>query len=208
MTVHRSIKGPLRVMSVPETIVAESSIAAVDSAGIAIPVDAAGERRSRLGVRAWLLTAVIFLVPLVTYGPATFHDFGLRDDYSNLREAHEEPQAVIKFCASHARPIYGWLLQATYGQTSSVQNLEWLRFAASLLLGAISFVSFRGLRALGWSFSTSLCFAVLLALIPSAQVISAWAVGWPYAATALLAFGGFFTVEGALIVGVSAGRGR
>ena len=49
---------------------------------------------------------------------------------------------------------------------------------------------------------------VLLALIPSAQVISAWAVGWPYAATALLAFGGFFTVEGALIVGVSAGRGR
>ena len=104
-------------MSVPENIVAESSIAvAVDGAGIAIPADTAVERRTRLGVRAWLLTAVIFLVPLITYWPATFHDFGLRDDYSNLREAHEEPQAVIKFCASHARPIYGWLLQATYGQ--------------------------------------------------------------------------------------------
>ena len=190
-------------MSVPETLVREQSIAVP----IAHPGVAVG-RRSVAGVRAWMLTALLFLVPLVAYWPATFHDFGLRDDYSNLREAHEEPGTIIKFCASHARPIYGWLLQSTYGQTSSVQNLQWMRFGASLLLGAIALVGFRGLRALGWSFSTSLCFAVLLALIPSAQVISAWAVGWPYAAAALLAFGGFFTVEGALIVGLSAGRGR
>src|SRR5580692_4766450 len=189
-------------MSVPENIVTESSI--VESSIVA-PIGHAGavaERRAAFGVRAWLLTAVLFLVPLVTYWPATFHDFGLRDDYSNLRESHEEPRTVIKFCASHARPIYGWLLQATYGQTNSVQDLQWMRFAASLLLGAIALVGFRGLRALGWSFSTSLCFAVLLALIPSAQVIAGWAVGWPYAATALLAFGGFFTVEGALAVGL------
>jgi len=190
-------------MSVPETVVTEPSIA-VPIGSPAVAVD----RRAALGVRAWLLTAVLFLVPLVTYWPATFHDFGLRDDYSNLRESHEEPRTVVKFCASHARPIYGWLLQATYGQTSTVQDLQWMRFAASLLLGAISLVSFRGLRALGWSFSTSLSFAVLLALIPSAQVIAGWAVGWPYAAAALLAFGGFFTVEGALNVGMSAGPGR
>jgi MFS family permease len=115
---------------------------------------------------------------------------------------------VVKFCASHARPIYGWLLQATYGQTNSVQDLQWMRFAASLLLGALALVSFRGLRALGWSFSTSLCFAVLLALIPSAQVMAGWAVGWPYVAAALLACGGFFTAEGALTAGMRAGRGR
>ena len=159
-------------------------------------------------LRTWVLTAFIFLVPLVTYWPATFHDFGLRDDYSNLREAHEEPGKIIQFCASHARPIYGWLLQSTYGQTSSVQNLQWMRLFASLLLGALSYVCFRALRSLGWSFSTSLCFAVLLALVPAAQVIAGWAVGWPYAATALLAIGGFFTVEGALIVGMSAGPAR
>jgi hypothetical protein len=192
-------------MSVPESIVTETS------ASIAVPLGHSGlavERHSVLGWRAWLLIAMLFAVPLVTYWPATFHDFGLRDDYSNLREAHEEPRTVIKFCASHARPIYGWLLQATYGQTNTVQNLQWMRFAASLLLGAISLVSFRGLRALGWSFSASLAFAVLLALVPSAQVIAAWAVGWPYAAAALLAIGGFFTVEGALNVGLSAGRAR
>ena len=86
-----------------------------------------------------MLTAVLFLVPLVTYWPATFHDYGLRDDYSNLREAHEEIGKVVKFCASHARPIYGWLLQATFGQTSSVQNLEWMRFVAALLLIRLGF---------------------------------------------------------------------
>ena len=158
--------------------------------------------------RAWLLTAVLFFIPLATYWPATFHDYGLRDDYSNLREAHEEPGTVVKFCASHARPIYGWLLQATYGQTNSVQNLQWMRLAASLLLGAISLVMFRGLRTLGWAFNTSLLFAILLALVPSAQVIASWAVGWPYAAAALLAIAGFFTVEGAITVGLTAGVGR
>ena len=203
-TVHCSITGTITdLMSVPENAVTEPSIA-VPIGGAVVAV----ERRDALGLRAWLLTAMLFLVPLVTYWPATFHDFGLRDDYSNLREAHEEPGKVIKFCASHARPIYGWLLQSTYGQTDSVQDLQWMRFAASLLLGALSLVSFRGLRALGWSFSTSLSFAVLLALIPSAQVMAGWAVGWPYVATALLAFGGFFTVEGALAVGLSAGPGR
>ena len=66
----------------------------------------------------------------------------------------------------------------------------------------------RGLRSLGWSYNTSLCVALLISLVPSAQVIAGWAVGWPYAATALLAVGGFFTAEGALNVGLSAGAGR
>jgi hypothetical protein len=154
--------------------------------------------RSRAGLRSWLLTAFLFAIPVTAYWPATFHDFGLRDDYSNLREAHEEPGKILQFCASHARPIYGMLLQATYGQTTTVGNLCWMRLAASLILGAISWVMFRGLRALGWSFETSLCAALMIGLLPAAQVIAAWAVGWPYAATALLALGAFFTVENAL----------
>ena len=174
----------------------------------ASPAAAGVESGRALSIGGWLLTALFFLVPLLTYWPATFHDYGLRDDYSNLREAHEEPGTILNFCASHARPIYGWLLQATYEQTDSVQDLHWMRFAASLLLGAVSLVMFRGLRALGWSFNTALCVAILLALVPSAQVIAGWAVGWPYAATALLAIAAFFTVEGALTIGGSAGAGR
>jgi hypothetical protein len=199
--------------SVPKTVLDDTSLgeSVLSERAIAVPSGspaAIARPRARVGVRAWMLTALLFLIPLVAYWPATFHDYGLRDDYSNLREAHEEVGKVLQFCASHARPIYGWLLQATYGQTTSVQNLQWLRFVAALLLGAISLVSFRGLRAVGWSLNTSLCFAVLLSLVPSAQVIAGWAVGWPYAATALLAFGGFFTAESALTVGLRAGVGR
>jgi hypothetical protein len=184
---------------------------ALSEPAIAVPIgnpSAISEPQSILGIRAWMLTALLFVLPLLTYWPATFHDYGLRDDYSNLREAHEEAGKVLQFCSSHARPIYGLLLQATYGQTNSVQNLQWMRFVAALLLGALSLVSFRGMRALGWSFNSSLCLAVLLALVPSAQVIAAWAVGWPYAATALLAVGGFFTAEGAMAIGLRAGLGR
>jgi hypothetical protein len=193
-------------MSVPKPVLREA-LTEPPIALPAAPAAAAVDGRA-LNISGWLLTALFFLVPLVTYWPATFHDYGLRDDYSNLREAHEEPGTILNFCASHARPIYGWLLQATYGQTNSVENLHWMRFTASLLLGAVSLVMFRGLRALGWSFSTALCFAILLALVPSAQVIAGWAIGWPYAATALLAIGAFFTVEGALTIGRSAGDGR
>ncbi len=194
-------------MSVPEPVLSEP----LTAPGITVPIgytDVYADRRSAVGVRAWVLTALLFLVPLVTYWPATFYDFGLRDDYSNLREAHEEPGKVVQFCASHARPIYGWLLQSTYGQTSSVQNLQWMRCLASLLLGAISLVMFRGLRALGWSFDASLGVAMLLALVPSSQIIAGWAVGWPYAAAALLAVGGFFAADGALAAGFLAGTGR
>ena len=204
--------------SVPKTVLGDTvlsdsvlSDSALSEAAIAVPIGtpvAITQPRIAARVRAWLLTAMLFLVPLVAYWPATFHDYGLRDDYSNLREAHEEVGKVLQFCASHARPIYGWLLQTTYGQTSSVQNLQWLRFVAALLLGAMSLVSFRGLRAVGWSMNTSLVFAVLVSLVPSAQVIAGWAIGWPYAATALLAIGGFFSVEGALALGLRAGVGR
>ena len=198
-------------MSVPEPVIGEPLAESAIAVPPTIDVPATHERaqsRSAVGVRGLLLTAFLFLVPLVAYWPATFHDYGLRDDYSNLREAHEEPGKILRFCASHARPIYGWLLQSTYGQTSSVQNLRWMRLFASLILGAISLVTFRGLRALGWSFNSSLCVALTVALVPAAQVIAGWAVGWPYAATALLAFGVFFIADGALAMGPAAGARR
>jgi len=194
-------------MSVPKRVLGE----ALTDSSVVVPLDHAATvrvQRRALISRTWLITAFLFLVPLATYWPTTFHDYGLRDDYSNLREAHEEPGVVLKFCASTARPVYGWLLQATYGQTSSVNNLRWMRLLAAILLGAMSLVMFRGLRSLGWSFHPSLCFAMLLSLVPSAQVIASWAVGWPYAATTLPAIAGFFAAEGALQAGRDGGIRR
>ena len=184
-------------MSTDKTVIAPTSISAPPVAAT-LPV----ERVRTGGIGAWLLAAILMLVPLVAYWPTTFHDYGLRDDYSNLREAHEEPGKVMKFCASHARPIYGQLLQASYGLTSSVQNLQWMRFLAALLLGTLSLVSFRSLRSFGWSFNSSLAFALLVVLVPSAQVVAAWAVGWPYVVAALLGIAAFFAAEGATPAGI------
>jgi hypothetical protein len=182
-------------MSVPERAISDP----LAPSAIGAPAGhAEATRRSAVGVRGWVLIAFLFLMPLVAYWPATFHEYGLRDDYSNLRESHEEAGKIVTFCASHARPIYGWLLQATYGQTSSVHNLEWMRLGASFLLGALSLVLLRGLRALGWSFGAALVVALLVPLVPSAQVMAGWAVGWPYVATALPAVGAFFAAETAL----------
>ena len=193
-----NLQPTLRKTALPEPAIAVP----IGTGAVAIP------RTRVFGLRALLVTGFLLLVPVLTYWSATFHDYALRDDYSNLREAHEEIGKVVAFCASHARPIYGWLLQATFAQAGSVQSLQWLRLGASLLLGALSLVSFRGLRSLGWSFNSSLCFAILLALLPSSQVIAAWAIGWPYAVAALLAVGGFFTADGALSVGLKGGAGR
>jgi hypothetical protein len=183
-------------MSTDKTVLAPPSIA-VPATVPAVPAAAAAERTRAGGLNSWVLAAILLLVPLVAYWPTTFHDYGLRDDYSNLREAHQEPGKVLKFCASHARPIYGQLLQASYGLTTSVQNLQWMRFLAALLLGALSLVSFRSLRTFGWSFNSSLAFALLVVLVPSSQVIAAWAVGWPYAVAALLGVASFFAADGA-----------
>ena len=99
-----------------------------------------------------MLTALLFLIARWSlYWPATFHEYGLRDDYSNLREAQEEPGKVVQFCASHARPIYGWLLQSTYGQPPACKTCSGCASSPRCCSAAISLVMFRGLRALGWS---------------------------------------------------------
>ncbi len=191
-------------MSSPERLVSQT----LAPPAIAVPVPTSESRHTSAGLQAWLLTGFLFLLPVVAYWPATFHDYGLRDDYSNLRESHEELGKVLQFCASHARPIYGWLLQASYGATMSVHALEWLRLLASVLLGSLSLVMFRGLRAVGWSSNASLCVAVLISLVPASQVIAGWAVGWPYAATALVAMAACFSVESALVNRTAAAGGR
>ena len=184
-------------------VLATSPLAVPDFQDLLAPSAAenAHAARRRVALQALFLAALLLLVPLFTYAPTTFHDYGLRDDYSNLREAHEEPGKILKFCASHARPIYGQLLQASYGMVTSVQNLQWMRLTAAILLGVLSLVSFRSLRALGWTLYPALCFAVLVVLVPSSQVVAAWALGWPYALAALVGVAAFFVAEGALAAG-------
>jgi hypothetical protein len=155
----------------------------------------------RSAILGFIAASLIFLTPLVAYWPAIFHYYGLRDSYSNLREAHEEPGKLIHFCASHARPIYGWLLEISLRRIDTIRQLQWIRMLSALLLGAISFASYRLLRRIGWSVGSSLLLALWLGLLPSAQVIAGWAIGWPYSVAVLMALGAFPLAETAVAGG-------
>lgn len=146
-----------------------------------------------LAGRAWQLWVLplLLLLPLLAYWPTITYEFGLRDDYSAVREAHEEPGTVLNFCASHARPIYGWLLEHSLRVPDTIHDLWWLRLSGVALVGGLSCLLFHELCAIGCPKKFSLVLSAWVGLLPAAQVIAAWAIGWPYPLTgvvALLAF--------------------
>ena len=149
----------------------------------------------------WVIALALLLLPLATYWNTTFHYFGFRDDYSNLSEAHDQPGKIIHFIASHGRPVYGFLLEYSFGWIDSIRELEWLRFAGALGLGLVAAFLFRLLRRRGWSFCAAAFTAAMASLTPAAQVIASWATAWPYTVAALLSLGGFALAD-------SAGQGQ
>ncbi len=148
-------------------------------------------RRTLSAYGPWLIVLALFLLPLLTYWNTTFHHFGLRDDYANLCEAHHEPGKIVHFIASHARLLYGYLLEGSFAQIDSIQGFAWLRLAGALGLGAVSVFLFSLLRQLGWSLVAAAFVAAMAPLTPPAQVIASWATAWPYTVATLLALGGF-----------------
>ena len=42
-------------------------------------------------MRAWLIAAVLLILPLIVYWPTVSHEYGFRDDYAHLREVRERP---------------------------------------------------------------------------------------------------------------------
>lgn len=141
---------------------------------------------------AEIVVALLLLVlPLATYWNTTFHDFGLRDDYANLREAHEEPGKILQFTASHARPVYGWLLQQSFERIDGITDLEWLRLMGAAGLGLTAVVLFGLLVRVGWGWPAAGFAAAMTVLAPAAQIVAGWATTWPYTLAALLALGGF-----------------
>ncbi|MCC8986155.1 MAG: hypothetical protein LM523_00320 [Candidatus Contendobacter sp.] len=139
----------------------------------------------------WAIALLLLLLPLATYWNTTFHDFGLRDDYANLREAHEEPGKILQFTASHARPVYGWLLQYSFEHIDEIAGLEWLRLAGAAGLGLAAAALFGLLLRVGWHWPAAGFAAAMTVLAPAAQIVAGWATAWPYPVAALLALGGF-----------------
>ncbi|MCE9672121.1 glucosyltransferase domain-containing protein [Myxococcus stipitatus] len=119
------------------------------------------------------------LLPWVVYGSAITHRYGLRDDYSILREAREEPGKILRVCGAMGRPLYGWLLERSTLAAGDIDGLAGMRALALAGLGLLSTAVFLVLRREGWRGVPAALLAALLGVIPSAQVVASWSICWP-----------------------------
>jgi hypothetical protein len=146
-------------------------------------------------IRTRICLYILLLTPLVVYWPTIFHEYGLRGDYSRMREASEEPGKLVKFTASLGRPLYGALLEASFTVVTEVERLTWLRLATVALLTLLGLAMWRQLYQSGWSEVEAAVIGLGLVLLPSAQVVAGWAVCWPQVLALLLAVAGFSSIE-------------
>ena len=149
--------------------------------------------------RSWIFVAVLVLTPLAVYWPTVFHEYGFRDDYADLREAREVPQNVVRFTSSLARPLYGALLIATVSPLGGVvENLQWLRLGSVLLLGLLGSALWRVLMRAHWPPVDAAVAALMVTLLPAAQITVGWSIAWPIALSLLLSLTGFRMTDAAL----------
>lgn len=146
-------------------------------------------------IRTRICLYVLLLAPLAVYWQTVFHEYGFRDDYSHLRESREEPGKLVKFTASHGRPLYGALLETTFNVTEEVTHLPLLRLTTVLLLTLLGVALWRQLYQSGWTEVEAAAIGLGVILLPAAQVTVGWAVTWPHILTLLLAVAGFSAIE-------------
>ena len=146
----------------------------------------------------WLWLGLLCITPLAVYWQTVFQEYGFRDDYSLLREAHEEPFKLFRITTSNGRPIYGAVLEASLRPLRFVGDLPWLRLIAVGLLASVAVLLWRQLRRSGWSNLEAGAIALGVALLPGAQITVGWAIAWPIALALLFAVVGFSVVEAGL----------
>ncbi len=145
--------------------------------------------------RRWLISGLLLLLPLIIYSNTIFSRFGFRDDYSILRETSEEPGKIIKLCASHARPIYGWMLENFFSRMDEIDDLWVARALGALCIGGLSILIFLALTRLRWGTAPSTLLAALMAMLPAAQVDVSWAICWPHVVAGMCGIGGFLVSD-------------
>ena len=143
-----------------------------------------------------LVTLFLFVLPTCVYWNTIWAQYGLRDDYGVVRESREEPGAVVRFCGSHARPIYGWLLQMSFKHIDHIRDISWARLGGSAMLGLLAAsVCATLVLQYGWSLLTAACVGALLTLVPSAQIVACWGILWAYDVSTLLSLAAFAIAE-------------
>jgi hypothetical protein len=146
-------------------------------------------------MRTRICLYILLLAPLAVYWQTVFHEYGLRNDYTALRESREEPSKLVRTSASRGRPLYGAMLETSFAVTNEVENLQWLRLTSVMLLTLLALVLWRQLFQSGWNEIEAAGIGLGVVLLPSAQVVVGTAAAWPQALTLLLALAGFSAIE-------------
>ncbi len=141
---------------------------------------------------------ILLLTPLVVYWQTIFSEFGMRDDYAQMREAREEPGKIVRFSASVGRPLFGALLESSFAKIDEVDNLQWPRLGGVLLLTILGLALWRQLYQSGWTEIEAAAVGLGVTLLPAAQITVSWAIGWPWALAVLLSLAGFAAIEAEL----------
>jgi hypothetical protein len=144
--------------------------------------------------RAFLIS-LLLLTPFAVYWQTVFHEFGFRDDYSLLREVHEEPGKVLRLTVANGRPVFGMVLDASMRPIHDVPDLPWLRLLAVALLATVAVLLWRQLLTAGWSDVEAAAIALGIVLLPGSQITVGWAIAWPVALALLFALLGFMIIE-------------
>ena len=146
-------------------------------------------------IRTRICLLVLLFAPLMVYWQTTFSEFGVRDDYANMREAREEPGKLVRFTASHGRPLYGALLETSLAKIDDIDRLWMPRLACVMLFTVIGLALWRQLYHSGWSEIEAAAIGLGVTLLPGAQVLTSWAIAWPHAVALLLSLAGFSAIE-------------
>ena len=146
-------------------------------------------------MRKWLGVAALLILPLVVYWPTITHEYGFRDDYSNLREVRERPGWLMTLTSSSGRPVYGAVLEASLYTIHQVAELTKLRALAALLVGIVGVLLWWQLKRSGWSDMQAAAMGAAVSLLPGAQIVVGWAIAWPIALALIAALLGFQLVE-------------
>ena len=146
-------------------------------------------------MRHWLSVAALLILSLVVYWPTVTHEYGFRDDYSNLREVRERPGWLMTLTSSSGRPVYGALLEGSLTEIYQVAELAKLRALAAVLAGVVGVLLWWQLRRSGWGDMQAAAMGAAVIVLPGIQVVVGWAIAWPIALALIVALLGFQLVE-------------
>src|ERR1700752_1402099 len=146
-------------------------------------------------MRTWFCVAAFLILSLVVYWPTVTHEYGFRDDYSNLREVRERPGWLMTRTSSSGRPVYGALLEGSLSEIHQVSELAKLRALSAVLAGVLGALLWWQLKRAGWSDAQAAATGAAVILLPGIQVVVGWAIAWPVALALITALAGFMLVE-------------